>query len=108
MSLYKVIDDHPFKRRREVHMVSAHRFDAFQCSVCLSNNRPSRNHLRFLKQLPCGHAFHPYCINRWLNTRITCPLCRVQCYDMVRMLPLRRTFLFTAENHSMYNLDTLD
>jgi hypothetical protein len=110
MSLYKLIDDCPYKRRREIRMVSAHRLDSLhQCAICLSGTQQSRNHpRRFLKQLPCGHAFHPRCIDRWLNTRVTCPLCRVMCYDPIHFIPLRRTFLFTAENHSVYNLETLD
>lgn len=105
MSLYKLIDDYPYKRRREINMVSFS--DSFQCIICLSNARP-HNHHRFMKRLPCGHTFHPRCIDRWLNTRITCPLCRIPCYDPVNYLPLRRTFLFTAENDSVYNLDTID
>lgn len=110
MSLYKLIDDFPHKRRREIHMVSAHRLvDSHLCSVCLSTTQPrnDRSHRRFLKRLSCGHTFHPLCIDRWLSTHITCPLCRVPCYDPVDFLPLNRTFLFTAENHSVYNLDLL-
>ena len=108
MSLYKLIDDYPYKLRSEMRMVSAHRLDAFhQCIICLANSQP-RNHQRYLKQLPCAHAFHPRCINRWLRTHVTCPLCRVSCYDPVDFVPLRRTFLFTAENHSVYNLEPLD
>lgn len=40
------------------------------CSVCLefitSNER----------KLQCNHVFHRSCINRWLRSHITCPVCR--------------------------------
>ncbi|GBN19207.1 hypothetical protein AVEN_6410-1 [Araneus ventricosus] len=29
-----------------------------------------------MKQLPCGHQFHQACINKWLNEKRQCPLCR--------------------------------
>lgn len=47
--------------------------EPFDCAVCLSE---------FLKEdklrlLPgCGHAFHIHCIDTWLLSNSTCPLCR--------------------------------
>ncbi|KAI4388737.1 hypothetical protein MLD38_001040 [Melastoma candidum] len=45
-----------------------------QCSVCLGDyNAEDR-----LQQIPaCGHAFHMECIDLWLCSHTTCPLCRV-------------------------------
>ena len=40
------------------------------CSICLEECKTST------KQLTCGHVFHKKCINKWLNKKKTCPLCR--------------------------------
>jgi hypothetical protein len=44
------------------------------CSICFDtmlNNGP-------LRTTPCGHQFHSECLNTWLRTKNTCPLCRAQ------------------------------
>ncbi|BAT89152.1 hypothetical protein LR48_Vigan432s000700 [Vigna angularis] len=44
-----------------------------QCSVCLLDYQPEDR----LQQIPaCGHTFHMSCIDLWLATHTTCPLCR--------------------------------
>ncbi|XP_008795282.2 RING-H2 finger protein ATL58-like isoform X1 [Phoenix dactylifera] len=44
-----------------------------QCSVCLGDYRPNDK----LQRIPqCGHTFHVGCIDHWLATNTTCPLCR--------------------------------
>ncbi|CAA0837705.1 RING-H2 finger protein ATL7 [Striga hermonthica] len=44
-----------------------------QCSVCLGDYLGEDR----LQQIPaCGHTFHMYCIDLWLSTHTTCPLCR--------------------------------
>lgn len=45
-----------------------------QCAVCFSGL------VRNLRTLPCGHAFHQRCIDRWKRScraEPTCPMCRV-------------------------------
>ncbi|XP_031288014.1 RING-H2 finger protein ATL7-like [Pistacia vera] len=45
-----------------------------QCSVCLADYQAEDK----LQQIPaCGHAFHMDCIDHWLATHTTCPLCRL-------------------------------
>ena len=45
------------------------------CSICLSQfeSEPAR----LVRRTPCGHYFHVECIDRWLLTEATCPLCKV-------------------------------
>ncbi|KAK1285267.1 E3 ubiquitin-protein ligase ATL4 [Acorus calamus] len=45
----------------------------FDCAVCLSRFAAD-DRLRFLPS--CGHAFHSQCIDTWLSSASTCPLCR--------------------------------
>lgn len=46
-----------------------------ECPVCLSEYEQGD----VIKWVPgCGHAFHGPCIESWLGSRTTCPLCRMQ------------------------------
>ncbi|XP_047050933.1 RING-H2 finger protein ATL46-like [Lolium rigidum] len=45
----------------------------FDCAVCLTEFAAD-DRLRLLP--PCGHAFHVGCIDTWLASSATCPLCR--------------------------------
>lgn len=46
--------------------------DTTECNVCLTRLEP----YTFTTSLPCGHAFHPECISKWLTQcKGTCPLC---------------------------------
>ncbi|GFY95584.1 RING/U-box superfamily protein [Actinidia rufa] len=47
--------------------------DPFDCAVCLCEFEPEDN-LRWLPK--CSHAFHMGCIDAWLLSHSTCPLCR--------------------------------
>uniref|UniRef100_A0ACD5VVJ7 Uncharacterized protein n=1 Tax=Avena sativa TaxID=4498 RepID=A0ACD5VVJ7_AVESA len=47
--------------------------DAAQCSICLGEYEEGEE----VKALPrCGHRFHPECVDVWLRSRPSCPLCR--------------------------------
>ncbi|CAN6194953.1 unnamed protein product [Urochloa humidicola] len=44
-----------------------------ECSVCLGEVKPKET----VKQLPvCAHLFHEGCIDVWLRSHVTCPVCR--------------------------------
>ncbi|XP_027113449.1 E3 ubiquitin-protein ligase ATL4-like [Coffea arabica] len=47
---------------------------AGDCAVCLSKFEP-QDQLRLLPL--CCHAFHAHCIDTWLASNLTCPLCRI-------------------------------
>ncbi|CAI5471906.1 unnamed protein product [Closterium sp. Yama58-4] len=44
-----------------------------ECTVCLSDFNEGEL-IRFL--WPCEHQFHVTCIDHWLATKTTCPVCR--------------------------------
>ncbi|XP_024532864.1 RING-H2 finger protein ATL39-like [Selaginella moellendorffii] len=47
------------------------------CAVCLaefSDDQPGDEKIRFLPR--CSHCFHPHCVDVWLQTSASCPLCR--------------------------------
>ncbi|XP_047315826.1 E3 ubiquitin-protein ligase ATL31 [Impatiens glandulifera] len=46
---------------------------ALECAVCL-NEFDDEEILRLLPK--CDHVFHPECIDAWLKSHVTCPVCR--------------------------------
>ncbi|CAI5980600.1 unnamed protein product [Closterium sp. NIES-65] len=46
-----------------------------ECCICLG---PYEDAV-LLRELPCSHHFHSACVDKWLRTRPTCPLCK---YDI--------------------------
>lgn len=43
-----------------------------QCHICMCNYEVNEQ----LRILPCCHDFHAPCIDRWLQVKATCPVCR--------------------------------
>lgn len=43
-----------------------------QCNVCIEEFEEKES----IRMLPCLHIFHRKCIDRWLKTNATCPVCR--------------------------------
>lgn len=43
------------------------------CSICLDNFEEDEN----ISTLKCNHSFHNKCIEMWLDTNFTCPMCRL-------------------------------
>ncbi|WOL08931.1 RING-H2 finger protein ATL70-like [Canna indica] len=63
------------------------------CSICLSDYKEAD----VLRALPeCGHLFHLNCVDRWLRSHPTCPLCRTSPLPsplptpLVEIIPLAR------------------
>ncbi|KAJ1984671.1 hypothetical protein H4R34_000505 [Dimargaris verticillata] len=48
------------------------------CTICLETYSIGD----VIRQLPCGHVYHPPCIDLWLTEKSTqCPLCKADCRD---------------------------
>jgi E3 ubiquitin-protein ligase EL5 len=61
-------------RRAEEPKGSAAEDVGVECAVCLSELQDGEA-ARFLPR--CGHGFHAQCVDTWLASHTTCPLCRV-------------------------------
>jgi hypothetical protein len=46
--------------------------DPLTCVICLSKFELKSK----IRPLPCNHAFHAKCVDKWLRTNRTCPICR--------------------------------
>ncbi|KAJ3703120.1 hypothetical protein LUZ61_006825 [Rhynchospora tenuis] len=63
---------------KEIHRISIELFEGetgseTQCSICLGGLADGDK----VKVLPlCYHVFHPECIDMWLSSHSSCPLCR--------------------------------
>lgn len=54
--------------------------DILECVICLSVFEDGENG----RMLPkCGHAFHVDCIDMWLTSHCSCPICRSPVLDVV-------------------------
>ncbi|KAG9144385.1 hypothetical protein Leryth_017522 [Lithospermum erythrorhizon] len=49
------------------------RIGVLECAICLNEFKDEEN-LRLIPK--CCHVFHPECIDTWLVSRSTCPVCR--------------------------------
>ncbi|XP_024944477.1 RING finger protein 44 isoform X2 [Cephus cinctus] len=52
--------------------VDTHQGDQTNCVVCMCDFEA----LQSLRVLPCSHEFHAKCIDKWLKSNRTCPICR--------------------------------
>jgi E3 ubiquitin-protein ligase RNF38/44 len=51
---------------------NVHASDQTTCVVCMSDFEARQS----LRVLPCSHEFHSRCVDKWLKTNRTCPICR--------------------------------
>ncbi|XP_057951352.1 RING-H2 finger protein ATL47-like isoform X2 [Malania oleifera] len=71
--------------------------EPFDCAVCLCEFSEDDK----LRLLPlCSHAFHTYCIDTWLLSNSTCPLCRGTLFSSA--LPLANP-LFSSDSTEIPN-----
>ncbi|KAJ8752096.1 hypothetical protein K2173_001771 [Erythroxylum novogranatense] len=57
---------------------------SIECAVCLSMLE-DQEMARFLPN--CKHTFHAECIDRWLSSRSTCPICRTEAEPRIQPEP---------------------
>nr|CAB3265634.1 RING finger protein 150 [Phallusia mammillata] len=43
------------------------------CAVCIENYKIND----VIRKLPCGHLYHKKCVDPWLESKQTCPMCKV-------------------------------
>lgn len=55
-----------------------------RCPICMESVLEQRT-------LPCGHVFCKDCINRWLVSKNSCPVCRLVVRVPIRRSTVRRT-----------------
>ncbi|KAF8045395.1 hypothetical protein N665_5015s0001, partial [Sinapis alba] len=67
-----VIETFPTFRYSTVKMLKISK-EALECSICLNEFEDDET-LRLVPK--CCHVFHPDCIDAWLQSHATCPLCR--------------------------------
>ncbi|KAF7045564.1 hypothetical protein CFC21_054659 [Triticum aestivum] len=51
--------------------------DGLNCPICLEDDDTAA-----WKETPCGHRFHGRCVQRWLQAKGSCPMCRRQVVAM--------------------------
>jgi len=49
------------------------------CVVCMCDFAARQR----VRELPCQHIYHTKCIDKWLKTNRTCPLCRADALDLL-------------------------
>jgi hypothetical protein len=56
------------------------------CSICLSDYKESE----VVRLIPdCDHMFHAVCIDQWLRSHATCPICRISPQNLPTPFPQR-------------------
>eukprot|EP00922_Rhytidocystis_sp_ex-Travisia-forbesii_P056338 GHVS01083427.1.p1 GENE.GHVS01083427.1~~GHVS01083427.1.p1 ORF type:complete len:1100 (+),score=86.87 GHVS01083427.1:165-3464(+) len=74
-----------------------------ECLICRMEYEAAER----LRRLPCWHAFHSRCIDKWLQSRNTCPLCRLEIDQaLVAQGPLGPDRVEAASSAMEYTVDT--
>ncbi|WCJ28924.1 RING/U-box superfamily protein [Euphorbia peplus] len=77
-------------------MVKGHKIGkaALECAVCLNEFEDDET-LRLIPK--CSHVFHPDCIDAWLASHTTCPVCRADLVPKPDDIPFDSNSLFEPE-----------
>nr|AFK44686.1 unknown [Lotus japonicus] len=74
------------------------------CSVCLSEFQENES-LRLLPK--CNHAFHLPCIDPWLKSHSSCPLCRSNIAPVITSMEAPASVTINASEHQLRNNDVV-
>lgn len=69
---------------------------SLECAVCLNEFEDDET-LRLIPK--CNHVFHPDCIDAWLASHTTCPVCRANLVPEPGDLPLAAIHMFESDNN---------
>ncbi|GBL73378.1 hypothetical protein AVEN_214051-1 [Araneus ventricosus] len=90
------------KKRRSNKETNGTSTDTIQCSICLDTVCCTNR-----KSLPCTHAFHEICINKWLERSGTCPICRSSAVGMNDILRTGTNGSRLARWHTQFLADII-
>lgn len=73
-----------------------------KCSICWESINDSTK-----KTLVCNHSFHRNCVNRWLETNSSCPLCRREILNTTHIHRIRNRIRNSIMRNRILFNDTL-
>lgn len=71
---------------------------ALECAVCLNEFEDDET-LRLIPK--CDHVFHPECIDAWLESHVTCPVCRADLSNQPGNEPVQTPELPTGSEEAI-------
>jgi len=74
--LLESLPEYQFQKAKSQNMSGEHK----SCMICMEEFEDGEN----IRLLPCLHRFHRDCIDKWLNTSTTCPVCKKDIVDSLR------------------------
>lgn len=84
----------------EHHLSNCKLNDPDDCPICMEK-------LNYKTHLQCGHCFHDDCIDTWLSSHNTCPLCRQKCNDWENNIKYQLGYPVLERSDGYYNDETL-
>ena len=80
----------------EKHSLNCKLNDPDDCPICMEK-------LTYKTHLQCGHCFHDDCIDTWLSSNNTCPLCRQKCNNWENDLKYQLGFPILERSDGYYD-----
>lgn len=72
------------------------------CLICLDDYEDNNE----LTTLPCLHFFHKNCILKWLDSHVTCPICKNQAIKEAKHpIMSEPPFLFSIQSPRIYDVE---